>query len=88
MKPSEFWPLTYAELIYMLRGYNRRQINRRNELIFVAWHAEMFARQKSLPALSSMITDDEPQTKVQTDDEMMTMCKILNAAFGGEVVET
>jgi hypothetical protein len=23
----------------------------------------------------------------QTDDEMLAMCKLLNAAFGGEVVE-
>jgi hypothetical protein len=24
---------------------------------------------------------------VQSDEEMMAMCKLLNAAFGGEVVE-
>lgn len=72
----------------MLKGYNRRQKDERNKLLFLAWHTEVFARQKTLPALTSMMETDEPKEKhVQTDDEMLAMCRLLNAAFGGEVVE-
>jgi hypothetical protein len=89
MTPDEFWRLTYAEFYSMFKGFNRRQVQKRNELLFHAWHAELFARQKKLPELASIIQDDEPQEQrvKQSDDEMMAICKILNAAFGGEVVE-
>ena len=33
-----------------------------------------------------LIAQSKPQ-KPQTDEDMMAMCKLLNAAFGGEVVE-
>lgn len=87
LKPHEFWNLTYAEFAGMVSGYQRRQKKHVNELIYLAWHTEMFARQKKLPALRSCLRDTE-ERHMQTDGDMLQMCKILNAAFGGEVVET
>lgn len=58
-----------------------------NEIIYLAWHTEAFARQKTLPPLKSLLQDEKPRHE-QTDEEMMAMCKMLNAAFGGEVVDT
>lgn len=72
----------------MAEGYGRRHKQRMNELIFTAWHVEAFARQKKLPALKSLMqeTHEKPKRE-QTDDEMMAICRMLNAAFGGMEVE-
>ena len=73
----------------MAKGFNRRQINRRNELMFAAWHTAAIARQKTLPDLDDLLIDDKPAPhKEQTDDDMLNMCKMLNAMYGGEVVES
>ena len=90
MKPSEFWALTFAEFDAMAKGFNRRQINRRNELMFAAWHCAAIARQKTLPELDDLLInpDEKPEPKKeQTDTDMLNMCKMLNAMYGGEVVE-
>lgn len=72
----------------MVDGYMRKQKRRVNELIYLAWHTEIFARQKQLPELKSLLQgEDEKAKHGQTDDEMMVMCKMLNAAFGGDTVE-
>lgn len=90
MTPDQFWSLTYAEFYAILQGFNRRQVQHRNELLYHAWHTEVFARQKQLPKLADIIQDDSEQVErkpKQSDEEMMAMCRMLNAAFGGEVVE-
>lgn len=90
LKPSEFWALTFAEFDAMAKGYNRRQINRRNELMFAAWHTAAIARQKTLPELDDLLIDPDKKPepkKEQTDADMLNMCRMLNAMYGGEVVE-
>jgi hypothetical protein len=86
LMPSEFWRLTYAEFVSLAEGYKQRQTHRMNELIYLAWHVEAFARQKKMPPLKGLMQDTS-EKRQQTDDEMMAACRILNAAFGGEVVE-
>lgn len=71
----------------MADGRIRNQKRKMNELLFLAWHTEALARQKRLPALSSLIKDEKPTSRQQSDEEMMNMAKLLNAAFGGEVIE-
>ena len=89
LKPAEFWDMTYAEFVQMAEGYQRVQKNRYDELLYFAWHIEAFARQKTLPSLESLMRkiDNKQQHRTQTDEEMLAMGKMLNAAFGGEVVE-
>jgi hypothetical protein len=92
LKPDEFWRLTCAEFVEMYDGYVRRQKNRINELIYLAWHVEAFHRQpKALPDLQSLMLDVDESRRVtpkrMTDEQMMAMAKVLNAAFGGEFVE-
>lgn len=41
---------------------------------------------EKIPPLNNLLQDTEAP-KEQTDNEMLAMCKLLNAAFGGEVVE-
>lgn len=74
----------------MAKGFNRRQINRRNELMFAAWHCAAIARQKTLPDLDDLLIDPDKKPepkKEQTDADMLNMCRMLNAMYGGEVVE-
>jgi len=88
--PEQFWALTYAEFIAMARGFHRRQVARANEILYGAWHTELFARYKKLPDLDDILRDpsDKPKKKEpQTTETMMTMAKMLTAAFGGDVVE-
>ena len=77
--------MTYAELLSVVAGYNENLKNRRDELLFLAWHVEAFARQKQLPSLQSLI--GQGPKKEQTDEEMLNMAKMLNAIFGGELNE-
>jgi hypothetical protein len=57
-------------------------------MIFIAWHTAVLMRIKEMPSLNSLMQEEAENKKVQTDEEMMAMCKILNAAFGGETVIT
>jgi len=71
----------------MAEGRIRNQKRRMNEMIFLAWHIEALARQKRLPALSSLLKEDKANSRQQSDEEMMGMARLINAAFGGEVIE-
>lgn len=71
----------------MVEGKIKSQKRRMNELLFLAWHIEALARQKRLPALSSLLKEEKPSGRQQSDEEMLNMAKLLNAAFGGEVLE-
>lgn len=89
MKPHEFWVLTPAEFSAIAEGYMRKQTTRSNELISLAWYTEALARTKKLPELKSLLqTNETKKPRVQTADEMMAVCRLLNAAFGGSEIET
>ncbi len=68
----------------MVEGYKKRKKQTFDELLYLAWHTEAFARMKKLPSLKSLIKGEKRQ---QTDEEMLAMCKMLNAAYGGEFIE-
>jgi hypothetical protein len=88
LNPQEFWDLTYAEFAQLVEGYSCRRQERVNELIYLAWHIEAFHRQPGkLPDLNSLLHEPSKPQKQQTEEEMLAMAKMLNAAFGGEVVE-
>jgi len=90
LKPCEFWELTYAEFVLMINGYQRRNRDHINKLLFLAWHIEAFARQKKLPALDSILTKENgtQQRKEQSPEEMIAVCKMINAVLGGEEIAT
>jgi len=87
LRPDEFWKLTYAEFIAMLDGFTRRRTQTNNDLLYVSWHVAAFNRQKTLPSLKSILVENPTEHHQQTDEEMLAMIKIINAAFGGKVVE-
>lgn len=88
LKPAEFWKLTPAEFYEMAEGYYKRQIKRSNELITLAWNTAAMVRTPEFPELEDILAKDLEPVKKQTDEEMMAIARLLNAAFGGvEVVE-
>ena len=76
--------MTLAEFREMVEGYKRRQKRKIDELIYVAWHTAVLSRQKEIPPLSTLLNRIEK--KEMTEQEMFEQVKMLNAAFGGEVV--
>lgn len=59
----------------------RRQVN---DNISLAWHTAALMRVEKMPELKSLLVPEEE--KHQTDEEMLEIAKLLNAAYGGEVV--
>ncbi len=57
MVADVFWETTPYELSLIIEGYGERQSERRQELLYLAWHIEAFARQKRLPALKKILKD-------------------------------
>lgn len=95
MKPKEFWELTPAEFAVIAEGYIRvsqaQAKEKMKSIISLAWYTEALARTKKLPGLKTMLSKLDSTGKpkqTQTSEQMMTMCKLLNAAYGGTVVET
>ena len=79
--------MTPAELAVKHDGFLRAERRTINNLLYHAWHVAAFNRQKKLPELKSiMIDEDRPKPKKQTDDQMMAMARLLNAALGGKEV--
>lgn len=95
MKPKEFWELTPAEFATIAEGYIRvaqaQAKEKAKNIISLAWYTEALARTKTLPELKTLLDKLDNASKpkqVQTSDQMMTMCKLLNAVYGGSVIET
>lgn len=71
----------------MVEAYKRTEKHRTNELLYMAWHTALFERQKKLPALNTVLIDEQQKEhRKQTVDEMIAVVKLLNAAYGGEEV--
>lgn len=70
----------------MAEGHNKRRIKRANELITLAWNTAALTRVKEMPELKDILVSDVVK-KQQSDDEMLNIVKMLNAAYGGEVLE-
>lgn len=88
VRPTDFWDLTFAEIAVMYKGRARTRKYNENLLLATAWHIGRFAQWdiKRYPKLESILIKDTP--KQQTGDQMLEIAKIINAAVGGEVVET
>jgi hypothetical protein len=89
LTPDQFWDMTYAEFILCLKGCRKREIKKTNDLITNAWHTAYLFRVEKFPGLVDLLVkdpDDSQPKRVQTDEEMMMKCKMLNAALGGNVV--
>jgi hypothetical protein len=78
--------MTPLELDLILKNHEDQYKNKINELLFVAWHVEAFARQKKLPKLSKIITDKKKKPVKKDNRDMLNMIRNINAALGGKEV--
>ena len=71
LDPIKAWDYTPYELTLLCEQViekNKRDID---ELIFVAWHVEAFARQKRLPNLTQLIKDTHRKKNTSRADEIL-----------------
>jgi hypothetical protein len=80
MKPLDFWNLTPYEFSIIVEGYSERQTEKRQELLYLAWHTEAFARQKRLPGLKKLLKDNGQKKKNNTlsKEELLKIAKSKN----------
>ncbi len=86
MTHDEFWRLTYAEFVIRYKEHIKTLNHRRNEMIFTAWHVAYFSRVTKLPSLKSVLIEEEKRE--QSVDEMIAICRMMNAALGGKEIKT
>ncbi|MEA1961282.1 MAG: hypothetical protein U9N81_08450 [Bacillota bacterium] len=60
----------------MFEGYAAKEIQHQQELIFLAWHIEAFARQQQLPRLEKLLrTKKKPAKKQLSKSELKEIAK-------------
>ena len=73
MRVSEFWNFTPCELTFIIEGYAEQLAERRQEMLYLAWHIEAFARQKRMPALRKVLKEGgikKSQKRLSTEQLM------------------
>lgn len=86
--PSVFWTLTPAEMYGMVTGYRKNQTLEANKHIVLAWNTAALSRQDKIPDLKTLLIDDSPKkSEPMTDEQMLAKARVLNALWGGEVLE-
>jgi hypothetical protein len=79
---DQFWDLTPDEFEELCIGHGVRRKRQLEDLVYLAWHTAKFNRAKNIPDLQTIL-NSKPKAKKQTDEQMMAMARLLNAAFGG-----
>lgn len=79
LKPAMFWRLTPHELSVMLEGYAEEKAERRQELLYLAWHIEAFARQKRLLSLTKILKDSGMKKKTNSRLSTEQLMKIAQS---------
>lgn len=78
--------MTPRQLERAIRARVTQADREHNKLAWLAWHVAALSRAKKLPKLEALFVKTRRQT-VQSPEQMLTMIRALNAAFGGTVKE-
>lgn len=71
----------------LIKHFTRQQEEKTKELLWVTWNTAALIRVEKMPDYDEwMNISKEKPKKQQTDEDMLNMARMLNAAFGGEVV--
>ena len=79
MHPTQFWELTPFELGLFFEGYVEEKAEQRQEIIYLAWHIEAFARQKKLPSLRKILKDSGSKQTAQSRLSTEQLMKIAES---------
>ncbi len=63
----------------MFGGHAEEKSERRQELIYLAWHVEAFARQKRLPSLKKVLKDSEIKKKTSSRLSIEQLIKVAKS---------
>lgn len=89
----EFWELTPYEFFLKVDAYSKKKIEHTKEQITIAylnalWTIQWLGKQHQHPRpLKEILANIGKEKKTMTDEQMFEMVKVLNAMFGGEVIE-
>ncbi|MCV4233304.1 hypothetical protein OHJ21_19155 [Virgibacillus sp. LDC1] len=86
MSLTEYNDMTPHELNLFIKAYNDRMVRDHKERITMAYLTAAWGRTKKLPDLKKILKEDKPK-KQQSAEDMLSIVKQLNAAFGGKEVK-
>jgi len=73
--------MTHHELDLRFKGFERKQKEHYQDLLFLAWHIEGLARTTKMPALNEFIGVEKK--KKMTSEDALNASRAIIAAFGG-----
>lgn len=79
--------MTPYELDLHVKVHQEMKKEKAENDIGIAYYTEYFHRQKTLKPLEKYL-NKQPVKRRMTDKQMFEQVKMLNAAFGGEVIES
>lgn len=83
--PCDFWPMTPAELTYLIKAYNKRMKHEQEERITLTYLGAYWQRVKKMPKLTDVLGKQNEEKKKQTPEQMLAQIKKINAALGGNI---
>lgn len=88
LKPAEFWASTPYDTREWCRQHAERETSGYKLGTYIAWHCALYARQKRLPELATIMKrfDTPAPVKPQSAAALLDKVRILNAAFGGKEI--
>lgn len=70
----------------LIKHFTRQQEEKTKELLWVTWNTAALIRVETMPEYKAWMEIKQEKPKEQTTEQMIAMARMLNAAFGGEVV--
>lgn len=84
--PDSFWDQTIRTLSIGFKGAEGRIERSHNQFAWLAWHIVGMAprpRGFKMPKLEKLLYRRKPESTVQTPEQMLSIIRMMNAAFGG-----
>lgn len=91
VKPSEFWNLTPVEMLMCGEAHENEMKAQFKSAMIAAWFNALWLRGNDMPTYNELVDaldGKTPEVKEMTDEEIFETIKVLNAAFGGEVIDS
>lgn len=82
---NEYYELTPVEIGMLVNVYNKKQQQRYDEVVTMAYLSAYYNRVKNMPKLTDILSKKETPKKQPNPTELIEKLKTLNAQFGGEV---
>lgn len=85
MTASEYYDSTPAEISIKVEIFNRKQLQKHQEIITIAYLSAYYNRIKKMPKLQDLLQPKEQIDDKQKADALLEKLKALNAQLGGDI---